>query len=81
MGKSKKSKKVVASAGRSWWLWVAVAAAVASFAVKTSTGNPTQRVGKLWEMMVNGMAGNEDVSIKTGESLAPACQSALGTQF
>lgn len=62
MGKSKKSKKVVASAGRSWWLWVAVAAAVASFAVKTSTGNPTQRVGKLWEMMVNGMAGNEDVS-------------------
>jgi len=36
-------------------------AVTAFFMYKTSSGNPTQRVGKLFEMMKGGMAGNENV--------------------
>jgi len=60
--KSKKNSKKAAAKGTNWVFCTAVVAAVAAvFMYKTSTGNPTQRVGNLFEMMKGGMAGNENV--------------------
>lgn len=44
-----------------FWRMVILSTIVAFLAYRASTGNPTQRVEKLWEMIRNGMAGNEKV--------------------
>jgi len=56
-----KGRKNVKSKSNSLFYMAILVAVTAFFMYKTSSGNPTQRVGKLFEMMKGGMAGNENV--------------------
>jgi len=60
---SKSSTKAQDSttSGRSYLTYAALVAVFGLLVYKVSNGNPTQRVGKLFEMIRNGMAGGEDV--------------------
>jgi len=56
-----KGRKNVKGKSNSLFYMAILVAVTAFFMYKTSSGNPTQRVGKLFEMMKGGMAGNENV--------------------
>eukprot|EP00940_MAST-03C_sp_MAST-3C-sp2_P001417 g1417.t1 len=58
---AKKSNKAAAGSAQGFFKFAIVAVVIALAAFKLSNGNPTQRVGKLFEMVRRGMAGGEKV--------------------